>query len=200
MKKPYTKPTITVFHSASVVDTLRQAFRNYVEDDAAEHGRNVTLEEVDRVIDSEVEKVVAQKTNAGFVAELMCAVQPNTEVQIHCEKHGEVMAYTPGNHDLHCPQCYNTSLGKIEDMAFKQHVDKCFELMQKSFSVGGAKKGVAGEVTKIELGSSPLREWQKLALQLYLEHRGARGRDDWEDLMDESARRLTEAGLLKEKL
>lgn len=52
------------------LEILRQAFRNYVEDDAAEHSRNVTQEEVDLVIDHEVQKVLESRPSLAHVHKL----------------------------------------------------------------------------------------------------------------------------------
>lgn len=90
--------------------------------------------------------MASKEANQQFVNVILQAVKANTELQLHCEKHGEVMAFDAGNGNLYCPQCYNTSLGKIEDATFKEHVDKIYDLKRKNYSISGAKKGTAGKV------------------------------------------------------
>lgn len=40
-------------------------------------------------------------------------VQANTEIQIHCDKHGEVMAFVNENNNILCPQCENGAFAKV---------------------------------------------------------------------------------------
>lgn len=127
---------------AEDLEVLREAFRRYIEQDAEEHGRVATPEQVEAAMDREIEKVIAGKTNSGFTQKLMFAVKANTEMQIHCEKHGEVQAFCSGDgNNLFCPECYNESLKKIETSSFKQHIDKIYKLPRDHFKVGGKHHG-----------------------------------------------------------
>jgi hypothetical protein len=127
---------------AEDLEVLREAFRQYIisVSDAA-------LQAVDRVIDDTVAKVLASRTNSGFVHKMMAAVKPNTEMQIHCKTHGEVMAFADGNKHLYCPECYNGALSKIEDIQVMKHLDRCVELAKGPYSME-AKSGKC-EVTWI---------------------------------------------------
>jgi hypothetical protein len=149
---------------------LREAFRDYIEDDAAEHYATPQPGQVDQMIDDAVRRVVerrgakkesAQKTNQDFVNVMLQAVKANTETQFHCKKHGEVMAFARGNGDLFCPECYNESLGKIEDMHFREHLDKAIpqrvKLPERAFKVGGATSGQF-EVLSVRV-AKPLAEY-----------------------------------------
>lgn len=89
----------------------------------------------------------ANRTNSRFVHRMMAAVKPNTEMQIHCGTHGEVMAFADGNKHLFCPECYNGALSKIEDIGVMQHLDKCVELAKGPYSME-AKSGKC-EVTRL---------------------------------------------------
>jgi len=126
---------------AEDLDVLWEAFRRYVDQDAQEHGRVATPEQVENVMNEEVQRVVAEKNNSCFVQRLTTAAKANTEMQLHCGKHGEVMAFNAGNDNLHCPECYNESLQEIETSSFKQHIDKIYKLPRDHFRVGGDQKG-----------------------------------------------------------
>ena len=135
------------------LEVLREAFRQYVLDDAAAHSTSPDPDLVERIIDDAVSEVLVHKANSGFVHKLMVAVKANTEMQIHCKTHGEVMAFDAGNGFLHCPECYTAALSECEDIAFAQHFDKCVKLADGPYSME-AKSGVAGEVISIS-GSEP---------------------------------------------
>ena len=38
----------------------------------------------------------------------------NSEVQIHCNVHGEVFAFVNENKDMFCPECYNLQIERLE--------------------------------------------------------------------------------------
>lgn len=151
------------------LEALREAFRRYVAKRDVPCTQAGRLADIEKVIDDGVrgviesrgaEEVEAEETNQQFVNVMLQAVKSNTEVQIHCDKHGEVTAFSPGNENFHCPECYNTALSKAEDAQVKQHLNKIPKLQPlpaRSFEVGGAKSG-SFELLQVRV-AKPLAEY-----------------------------------------